>query len=77
MFLYCQAGFALDTELTRLNSPSSHPSRQVGFTYGASHGKIGQHDDRVCLEVREEIFGPHTESQRPLLETGISSFRLR
>ena len=20
--------------------------------YGASHGKIGQHDDRVCLEVR-------------------------
>ena len=24
--------------------------------YGASQGKIGQHDDRVCLEVRAEFF---------------------
>ena len=39
--------------------------------YDASQGKIGQHDDRVCLEVRVEFFSCHMESQRCLLEKGI------
>ena len=76
MSLYYQARFVLDTELAQLNSPPGHPSQQMGFMYGASQGKIGQHDDRVCLEVRAEFFSRHMESECHLLKTGISSFYL-
>ena len=67
----------MDTKLARLNTPPGHPSRKIGFMYGASQGKIGQHDDKVCLKVRAEFFSRNMESQRRLLETGISSFRLK
>ena len=35
--------------------------------------KIGQHDDRVCLEVGAKLFGRHTDGQCYLFETLVSS----
>ena len=42
--------------------------------YSTSHREVGEHSDRVRLEVKAEFFGRHPEGQSSLLETGISSF---
>ena len=44
--------------------------------YGGSQGDIGQHNDRVCLEVRAEFFSGHVESESCLLKMGTSCLRL-
>ena len=44
--------------------------------YNASQREVGEHSDRVHLEVRAEFFSGHPEGQSRLLETVISSFCL-
>ena len=41
--------------------------------YSASQREIGQHDNRVCLEVGTKLLSCHTEGQCCLFETGIPS----
>ena len=42
--------------------------------YNVSKRKVGEHNNRVRLEVGAELFGDNPEGQCCLLETGISSF---
>ena len=45
--------------------------------YGASQREVGEYSDRMRLEVRTKFFSSYLEGWCRLLETGISSFRLR
>ena len=45
--------------------------------YSASQREVGEHSDRVRLEVGAEFFCDHLEGQNRLLEAGISSFCFR
>ena len=42
--------------------------------YSASQREIGQHDNRVCLDVRAKLLSYHRESRCYLFETGIPGF---
>ena len=42
--------------------------------YSVSQREIGQHDDRVCLEVKVKLLGCYTECL--LFEKGVPSFYL-
>ena len=44
--------------------------------YNVSKRKVGEHNNRVRLEVGAELYGDYPEGQCCLLETGISSFCL-
>ena len=44
--------------------------------YSASQREVGEHSDRVGLEVGAEFFGCHTEGRSRVLDMGISSFFL-
>ena len=64
------------------NSLSSIAHRAIlpdksGLCMVLPRGKIGQHDNRVCLEVRANFFSRHAKSQRHLLKTGILSLHFR
>ena len=45
--------------------------------YSASQREVGEHNDKVRLEVGAEFFGGYPNGQSRLLETGISGFCLR
>ena len=42
----------------------------------ASQREVGEHSDKVCLEVGVEFFIDYLEGQSRLLKTGISGFCL-
>ena len=69
-------GLKLNVELTQFDCPPSHSSLQVGLMYSDSQREVGEHNDRVCLEVEAEFFSGHLEGQSRLLEMSISSFYL-
>ena len=45
--------------------------------YSASQREVGEHSDRVRLEVRAEFFGGYLEGKSHLREISISGFCLR